>query len=81
MSGNDDGGIDFKLYRYTPSLVAAVLFIVLFALTTAYHLWQTVRPRCWYFLVFVTGGVCKSISLWKSTKLTLERGTNKDQSR
>ncbi|KAB8253780.1 RTA1 like protein-domain-containing protein [Aspergillus pseudonomiae] len=61
MSGNDDGGIDFKLYRYTPSLVAAVLFIVLFTLTTAYHLWQTVRPRCWYFLVFVTGGIFQII--------------------
>ncbi|OGM47911.1 RTA1 domain protein [Aspergillus bombycis] len=61
MSGNDDGGIDFKLYRYTPSLVAAVIFIVLFTLTTAYHLWQTVRPKCWYFLVFVTGGIFQII--------------------
>ncbi|KAE8374549.1 RTA1 like protein-domain-containing protein [Aspergillus bertholletiae] len=61
MGGNNDGKIDFELYRYTPSLVAAVIFIVLFTLTTAYHLWQTVRARCWYFLVFVTGGVFQII--------------------
>ncbi|KAE8142858.1 RTA1 like protein-domain-containing protein [Aspergillus pseudotamarii] len=61
MSGHDDGGIDFQLYRYTPSLVAAIIFIVLFTLTTAHHLWQTVRARCWYFLVFVTGGIFQII--------------------
>ncbi|KAE8418610.1 RTA1 like protein-domain-containing protein [Aspergillus pseudocaelatus] len=61
MSDHDDGGIDFQLYRYTPSLVAAIIFIVLFTLTTAYHLWQTVRARCWYFLVFVTGGIFQII--------------------
>ncbi|KAE8335117.1 hypothetical protein BDV24DRAFT_169538 [Aspergillus arachidicola] len=29
---DDDAGIDFELYRYTPSLAAAVIFIVLFAI-------------------------------------------------
>lgn len=61
MSSNHDGGFDFKLYRYTPSLVAAVIFIVLFVLTTTYHLWQTFRARSWYFLIFVTGGIFQII--------------------
>ncbi|KAF7589559.1 hypothetical protein BBP40_004138 [Aspergillus hancockii] len=61
MTSNEDGKIDFQLYRYTPSLVAAVIFIVLFVLATAYHLYQTARVRCWYFLIFVTGGIFQII--------------------
>ena len=57
MAGH--GEIDFQLYRYTPSLAAAILFIVLFVLITAYHLYQVIRAKCWYFLIFVVGGVCK----------------------
>lgn len=61
MSSSDSGtGIDFQLYRYTPSLAAAILFLVLFVLITAYHIYQVIRMRSWYMLVFVTGGVCKS---------------------
>ncbi|PLB48665.1 putative RTM1-like protein [Aspergillus steynii IBT 23096] len=55
------GEIDFKLYRYTPSLAAAILFIILFVLITAYHLYQVIRARCWYFLIFVVGGVFQII--------------------
>ncbi|OQE89789.1 hypothetical protein PENNAL_c0013G03742 [Penicillium nalgiovense] len=56
MSSNEHEGVDFELYRYTPSLVAAIIFIVLFALATSYHLYQVVRPRFWYFTIFVVGG-------------------------
>lgn len=59
MASNTGGEVDFKLYRYTPSLVAAILFTVLFVLATFYHLYQVVRTRTWYFIVFVIGGVCK----------------------
>ncbi|KAJ6112074.1 hypothetical protein N7523_008135 [Penicillium sp. IBT 18751x] len=58
MASNGNGGIDFELYRYTPSLVAAIIFIVLFVLATLYHLYQVFRTRSWYFTVFVIGGVC-----------------------
>ncbi|KAE8154306.1 RTA1 like protein-domain-containing protein [Aspergillus avenaceus] len=61
MSSNADQGFDFELYRYTPSLPAAIIFIVLFVLTTAYHLYQVLRSRCWYFLIFVTGGIFQII--------------------
>jgi hypothetical protein len=60
MGSNEYEGVDFELYRYTPSLVAAVIFIVLFVLATAYHLYQVVRPRFWYFTIFVVGGACES---------------------
>ncbi|KAH8434362.1 RTA1 domain-containing protein [Aspergillus melleus] len=59
MAGH--GEIDFQLYRYTPSLAAAILFIVLFVLITAYHLYQVIRAKCWYFLIFVVGGVFQII--------------------
>lgn len=59
MASNTSGETDYKLYRYTPSLVAAILFTVLFMLATCYHLYQVVRTRAWYFIVFVIGGACK----------------------
>lgn len=58
---SQNGGVDFQLYRYVPSLAAAIVFIVLFVVITAYHLYQVVRLRSWYFLVFVTGGICESL--------------------
>ncbi|KAF4762588.1 hypothetical protein N7455_001066 [Penicillium solitum] len=61
MASNTGGEVDFKLYRYTPSLVAAILFTVLFVLATFYHLYQVVRTRTWYFIVFVIGGVFQII--------------------
>lgn len=54
------GQYEFQLYRYTPSLVGAVIFIVLFLLTTAYHLYQLIRSRSWYFTAFVLGGICET---------------------
>ena len=59
MGSNEYEGVDFKLYRYTPSLVAAIIFIVLFVLATAYHLYQVIRTRFWYFTIFVVGGACE----------------------
>jgi len=62
----------FELYRYTPSRVAAVIFVVLFALTTAVHLFQLIKRRTWYFIPFVLGGCCKynfSILYAQTTKL------------
>ena len=53
------GYIDFKLYRYTPSLAAAAIFIVLFVVTTMYHTYQLIMTRAWYFIAFVLGGICE----------------------
>jgi hypothetical protein len=51
--------VDFKLYRYNPSMAAAVIFIILFFLITALHFYQMMRTRTWIFIPFVIGGVCK----------------------
>lgn len=52
-----DNAYNFEYYRYTPSLGAAILFIVLFILITALHAWQMFRTRTWYFIPFVIGGI------------------------
>ncbi|KAJ5938866.1 hypothetical protein N7466_002000 [Penicillium verhagenii] len=52
---------DYVLYQYTPSLVAAVVFAVLFFLTTAFHLWQRIRNHTKYFNPFVVGGIFQII--------------------
>ncbi|KAL5323481.1 hypothetical protein ACEPPN_008018 [Leptodophora sp. 'Broadleaf-Isolate-01'] len=54
-------GYDWKAYRYDPSLVAAIIFIVCFVLTTFFHLYQLVRTRTWYFIPLCIGGFCGGI--------------------
>lgn len=49
----------FKLYRYEPSIVAAIISVVVFGLLTAGHLWRIYRTRAFYFTAFAIGGICK----------------------
>jgi hypothetical protein len=51
--------VDFKLYRYDPSMAAAVIFIILFLVVSVLHLYQMIRTRTWIFIPFVIGGICK----------------------
>ena len=51
--------LDFKLFRYDPSMAAAVIFIILFLVVTVLHFYQMMRTRAWIFVPFVIGGVCK----------------------
>lgn len=50
---------DFKLYRYEPSLIAAIIFVVVFAVLTLLHVWRLYNTRAFYFTAFTIGGVCK----------------------
>lgn len=47
----------FVLYRYHPSLVAAIIFIALFAITTIIHIVQAVRSRARFLIPFIIGGI------------------------
>ncbi|CAI6332897.1 unnamed protein product [Periconia digitata] len=51
----------FVLYRYRPNLAAAVIFIILFLLTTLFHTFQIWRKRTWYFIPLVIGGIFEVI--------------------
>lgn len=56
-----DDAFDFKLYRYDPSMPAAIIFTILFLLITAIHLYQVIRTKTMIFIPFVIGGLCKFI--------------------
>jgi hypothetical protein len=49
----------FKYYYYEPSMAAAVLFTILFALSTGLHFAQMLKSRTWFMIPFVIGGVCE----------------------
>ncbi|KAL4904639.1 hypothetical protein BDW74DRAFT_168252 [Aspergillus multicolor] len=53
--------VDFRLYRYNPSLGAAVLFTILFLIASAIHTYQALRTRTWFLIAFVLGGYFECI--------------------
>lgn len=50
---------NFQLYRYTPSLAAAVVGVVVFAILTIMHIGRLLKARAFYFTAFTIGGICK----------------------
>ena len=49
----------FAFYRYVPTMAGAIIFAVLFFLSTALHMVQMFKTRTWYLIAFVLGGWCK----------------------
>ncbi|PYH87710.1 RTA1 like protein [Aspergillus ellipticus CBS 707.79] len=49
------------LYNYRPSIPAAAIFAVIFAITTGVHIVQLARKRCWFMVVFAIGGLLECI--------------------
>ncbi|KAI3062776.1 hypothetical protein CBS147353_9353 [Aspergillus niger] len=47
---------EFKLYRYDPSIAAAVVFIILFLAAAGIHTFQVARTKAWFVIPFVIGG-------------------------
>ncbi|KAF5667245.1 Rtm1p-like protein [Fusarium heterosporum] len=58
---NADAAFDFKLYRYEPSLPAAVVSVVVFAILTVLHIWRLYRARAYYFTAFAIGGIFETV--------------------
>lgn len=52
---------DFEYYKYTPSMAGAVVFVILFVITSVLHLWQMFRTRTWFMIPFCIGGVMEVI--------------------
>ncbi|KAF5675969.1 Rtm1p [Fusarium circinatum] len=52
---------DFKLFRYTPSLPAAIIAAVIFAILSCLHIWHLTKARAWYFIPFAVGGAFEII--------------------
>lgn len=66
MADNSDSGGEVKafvFYHYTPSMAAAIIFILIFGGSALFHIYQLVRSRTWYFIPFVLGCLCEYTSL------------------
>ncbi|KAJ5681461.1 RTA-like protein [Penicillium maclennaniae] len=48
-------------YQYYPSMGAAVLFIILFAIVTLLHTYHLFRTRTWFFIPLVLGGYFETV--------------------
>ncbi|KAM0558038.1 hypothetical protein ACHAPJ_005205 [Fusarium lateritium] len=48
-------------YRYEPSLPAAIIFIVIFGISSVLHLFQIMKTKTWFFLPFLVGSLFESI--------------------
>ncbi|KAJ6104131.1 RTA-like protein [Penicillium sp. IBT 18751x] len=48
-------------YQYYPSMGAAVLFIILFAIITLLHTYHLFRTRTWFFIPLVLGGYFETV--------------------
>jgi hypothetical protein len=51
-------------YRYHPTKVGATIFIILFSLTTLFHVFQIFKKRTWYFIPLLIGGICTFLSVF-----------------
>lgn len=51
----------YAFYRYDPSTQAAVIFVVLFAITSLLHAFQILRTRTWYLTALLGGGICECV--------------------
>jgi hypothetical protein len=50
---------DWKMYRYTPSLAAAILFLTLFTILTVLHVYSYTRSRRTSIIYIILGGLCE----------------------
>ncbi|EFQ92057.1 hypothetical protein PTNB73_01521 [Pyrenophora teres f. teres] len=51
----------YFLYRYTPSKIAAGIFVIAFGFTTFAHIFQLFQKRTWYFTPLIIGGLFEMI--------------------
>lgn len=58
-AGEEDAWDGFQFYYYSVSMPAAIIFAVLFGITTVLHLWQMIHSRTWFMVPFVLGAICE----------------------
>ncbi|KAF2264596.1 RTA1-domain-containing protein [Lojkania enalia] len=51
----------FVLYRYHPSLPAAAIFVALFGISSALHMYQAIRKRALFMVPFIIGGLFETV--------------------
>lgn len=48
----------YYLWKYIPSLAAAVIFLLLFVVATGYHSWKLHKTKARFCIAFIIGGIC-----------------------
>jgi hypothetical protein len=48
---------DNGIYLYAPSKIACIIAIGLFGISAAYHLFQLIRSKAWFYTSFVVGSL------------------------
>ncbi|KAM0750898.1 parasitic phase-specific protein PSP-1 [Meredithblackwellia eburnea MCA 4105] len=56
-----DQQLKFNIYGYDPSLAAAIVFLVSFALLTLAHIFLVIRSRSYWYSICAVGGICECI--------------------
>lgn len=51
----------FRRYYYEPSLPAAIIFVVLFGISTLLHVFQMFQRRTWFMIPFIIGAVMETV--------------------
>ncbi|KAK9368146.1 hypothetical protein V1509DRAFT_670428 [Lipomyces kononenkoae] len=54
-------GTDIYIWKYLPSIPAAIIFIVLFTGVTSANCWRMVNTRSWFCSAFAVGGLFQMI--------------------
>ncbi|KAL2067746.1 hypothetical protein VTL71DRAFT_15842 [Oculimacula yallundae] len=75
MADTDNADV-YLLYRYNPSIAAAAVSCVLFALTTGMHIFQMHRSRAWFLIPLVVGGLFEVIGFAARAYSASEKAPN-----
>ena len=51
----------FEYYHYSPSMAAAIIFVIIFGVATALHFWQMLRSKTWFLIPFLIGGIFETV--------------------
>ncbi|KAJ4326097.1 hypothetical protein N0V94_000259 [Neodidymelliopsis sp. IMI 364377] len=52
---------NFYLWKYVPSMAAAVIFLILYLVASVTHMWKMWKMRMWFCIPFVIGGFLEVI--------------------
>jgi hypothetical protein len=62
-ASNSEETSHYQLYQYVPSLPAAAVAIVVFAILTTAHCHRLIKRRAWFCIAFAVGGLCECFLL------------------
>jgi hypothetical protein len=58
---------DWKMYRYVPTLVGAIIALIVFLIMAFLHLWQFLKLRKVIIIYVIIGALCMSTACFNLT--------------